>query len=206
MWLVDCNEDKRNLSVADRSHQLALTHLRQRTIPNVFASTSNHQGCDLRGVVSSDNFNYHGLASWGHYLIQQQRVYPVVWMGTLSNDAWGNLSLCFFLIEMLKRSCRLPKLPSMAFIRRERMKRWHTIGGGTTSSWTCSSTIGCGPIWSKRLNGSEWSIGQRLTTPRCCHCCAVAHEDNLLDIWNHRKYPGTRTWLENRRLERDKIR
>ena len=140
------DEDKGNPSTADRSHQLALTHLRQHTSPNVFTPTSNHQGCDLRGVVLSDYLANHWLASQGHYLIQQRRVYPVVWMGTLSNDARGNFSLCFFLIETLKRSCRLPKPPSMGFARMGRMRWLHTITGGMMFSRTCTSMIGCGLI------------------------------------------------------------
>ena len=33
--MVNCNEDKGNPSTADRSHQLALTHLRQCTTPSM---------------------------------------------------------------------------------------------------------------------------------------------------------------------------
>ena len=56
------DEDKGNPSTANRSHQLALTHLRQRTSPNVSAPKSNHQVSDLRGAISSDDFANHGLA------------------------------------------------------------------------------------------------------------------------------------------------
>ena len=74
----------------------------------------------------------------------------------------------------------------------------------------------------KWISGIGWSTGQMSTSkpqsvnstylycsrssPQYSNSSVVAHEDNLLDIWNHHKYPGTRTWLENRRLERDKIR
>ena len=144
--MADHNEDKGNPSTADGSHQLALTHLRQRTSPNVFTPTSNHQGCDIRGVVSTNDFANHRLASWGHYSIQQRRVYPVVWVGTLPNDDRGNFSLCFCLIETLKRSCRLPRIPSTEFVRRGKTRQPPTIVGGTTSFRTYSSMIGCGPI------------------------------------------------------------
>ena len=69
--MVGRGEDKGNPSTADRSHQLALTHLIQRTSPNVFAPTSNHQGCDLRGVVLINDFADHGLATGRYYSIQQ---------------------------------------------------------------------------------------------------------------------------------------
>ena len=134
MWLVDHDKDKGNPSTADRSHQLALTHLRQHTSPNVFTPTSNYQGCNLQGVVSSDYLNNHGLASWGHYSIQQQRVYPVVGLGTLSYDTWGNLSLHFFLIETLKR-----------FVDHPRHLPWDPQGRGGWDGCTPSLVEWCLP-------------------------------------------------------------
>ena len=144
--MVSRNEDKGNPSTADRSHQLALTHLSQHTKPNVFTSTSNHQGCNLWGAVLTYNFADHWLAPWGYYSIQQREVYPVVEVGTLSNDARGNLSLHFLLMETLTRSCRSPKTPSTEFSRQGRTRRLHTIVGGMTSSRTYTLMIGYRPI------------------------------------------------------------
>ena len=69
--MVDLNEDKGNPSTADKSHQLALTHLRLPTSPNVFAPTSSHQGYDFQGAVLSDDLANHGLALGQHYSFQQ---------------------------------------------------------------------------------------------------------------------------------------
>ena len=57
---------------------------------HVSAPTSNHQGYDLQGMVLTNNLTDHWLALGRYYLIQQRRVYPIVWVGTLPNDNQGN--------------------------------------------------------------------------------------------------------------------
>ena len=83
--MVDRDEDKGNLSTADKSHQLTLTHLRQHTTPSmsllqhpiIKATTFGEQisrplillttGWLLGDITQFDN-EVHTLASeWGHY-------------------------------------------------------------------------------------------------------------------------------------------
>ena len=83
--MVDRGEDKRNPSTVDRSHQLALTHLRQHTIPSM--SLSQHPiirsvvfgkdisrlpielttGWLLGKVIRFDNRVHTPASGWGHY-------------------------------------------------------------------------------------------------------------------------------------------
>ena len=82
--MVDRDEDKGNPSTADRSHQLALTHLRQRTTPSmsllqhpiIKAATFGEQsrpmislttGWLLGDITQFSNEEYTPLSGWGHY-------------------------------------------------------------------------------------------------------------------------------------------
>ena len=84
MWLVDCNKDKRNLSTADRSHQLTLIHLRQ-PLPSMSLlqhpiiksatfgenisqpSTGLTTGWLLGDITHFDNRVHTPSSGWGHY-------------------------------------------------------------------------------------------------------------------------------------------
>ena len=122
-------------------------------------------------MIPANDLTNHWLALGWHYSIQQQRVYPIVWVVTLPNNDWGNFSLCFFLWKHWREIHRSPKIPSMRFARRGRMRQPTIIAGGTTSFRTYSLTIGYGPIWSVGPNGFVLSIGRRLTILHCCCCC-----------------------------------
>ena len=83
--MVDCDEDKGNLSTVDRAHQLALTHLRQYTIPSmsllqhpiikatIFGeqisqlSISLTTGWLLGDITWFNNQVYTPSSGWGHY-------------------------------------------------------------------------------------------------------------------------------------------
>ena len=83
--MVDCDEDKRNLSTMDRSHQLTLTHLRQHTTPSmslhhhpiIKATTFGEQisrplislttGWLLGDITQFDNEVHTPASGWGHY-------------------------------------------------------------------------------------------------------------------------------------------
>ena len=83
--MVDRDEDKRNPSTADRSHQLALTHLRQHTTPSmslhhhpiIKATTFSEQisrpsislttGWLLGDITWFDNEVHTPVSGWGHY-------------------------------------------------------------------------------------------------------------------------------------------
>ena len=83
--MVNHDEDKENLSTADRSHQLALTHLRQHTIssmsllqhPIIKATTFREQiscpsillttGWLLGEITQFDNQVHTPMSGWGHY-------------------------------------------------------------------------------------------------------------------------------------------
>ena len=84
MWLVGRNEDKRNPSTADRSHQLALTHLRQHTTSSMYllqhpiiksATFGEHSwptislttGWLLGNITRFSNEEYTLSSGWGHY-------------------------------------------------------------------------------------------------------------------------------------------
>ena len=84
MWLAGRDEDKRNLSIVDRSHQLTLTHLRQHTIPSMsllqhptikavtFGERSQPMislttGWLLGDITRFSNKEYTPLSGWGHY-------------------------------------------------------------------------------------------------------------------------------------------
>ena len=84
MWLAGHNEDKGNPSTADRSHQLALTHLRQHTIPSMsllqhpiikavtFGERSQPTillttGWLLGNITQFSNEEYTLSSGWGHY-------------------------------------------------------------------------------------------------------------------------------------------
>ena len=173
MWLVDCDEDKGNPSTTDRSHQLALTHLRQHTTPSmsllqhpiIKAATfgewsrpmiSLTTGWLLGNITRFSNEEYTPSSGWGHYLTTLKVIFLFV---SACRNAEENVS-------------RLPKKPSMGSARRERTRRLHTITGGMTSSWTFTLTIGCGPIWSVGLNGFVWLTGRRSMICHCCLYCA----------------------------------
>ena len=82
--MVDRDEDKGNPSTADRSHQLALTHLRQHTIPSmsllqhpvIKAATFRERsrpvillttGWLLGDITWFSNEEYTPSSGWGHY-------------------------------------------------------------------------------------------------------------------------------------------
>ena len=82
--MVDCDEDKRNPSTVDRSHQLALTYLRQHTIPSmsllqhpvIKAATfgewsrltiSLTTGWLLGDITRFSNEEYTPSSGWGHH-------------------------------------------------------------------------------------------------------------------------------------------
>ena len=145
--MASCDEDKGNPSTMDRSHQLALTHLRQHTTPSmsllqhpiIKAATFGERsrptislttGWLLGNITRFSNEEYTPLSGWGHYLTTLEVIFLFV---SACRNAEENVS-------------RLPKKPSMGSARRERMRRLHTIAGGMMSSRTFTLTIGCGPI------------------------------------------------------------
>ena len=82
--MADRDEDKRNPSTVDRSHQLALTHLRQRTTPSmsllvhpiIKAATFGERSCPtislttgwlLGDITRFSNKEYTPSSGWGHY-------------------------------------------------------------------------------------------------------------------------------------------
>ena len=83
--MVGRDEDKRNPSTVDRSHQLALTHLRQHTIPSmsllqhpiIKATTFGEQISHplilltadwlLGDITQFDNEVHTTASKWGHY-------------------------------------------------------------------------------------------------------------------------------------------
>ena len=82
--MADRDEDKRNPSTADRSHQLALTHLRPHTIPSMsllqhpiikavtFGERSRPTislttGWLLGDITQFSNEEYTLSSGWGHY-------------------------------------------------------------------------------------------------------------------------------------------
>ena len=145
--MAGLDEDKGNPSTADRSHQLALTHLRQRTSPmsllqhpiikvTTFGERSRPTislttGWLLGDITRFSNEEYTPSSGWGHYPTTIE-VIP------LFVSAYRNTEENFFY--------RSPKIPSTDSARRGRMRQWRTIAGGMTSSQTYTLTIGCGPI------------------------------------------------------------
>ena len=82
--MVDHDKDKGNLSTADRSHQLILTHLRPHTTPSmsllqhpiIKAATFRERsqpmillttGWLLGDITQFSNEEYTLLSGWGHY-------------------------------------------------------------------------------------------------------------------------------------------
>ena len=140
------NKDKGNPSTADRSHQLALTHLRQHTIPSMSLlqhpiikavtfrewsrpTISLTTGWLLGNITWFSNEDYTPSSGWGHYPTTIEVTF--LFVSALRNTE--------------KSSCRSPKTPSTGSVRRERMRWLHTIAGGMTSSRTFTLMIGCGP-------------------------------------------------------------
>ena len=143
--MVDRSEDKRNPSTADRSHQLALTHLRQHTTPSmsllqhpiIKTATFGERSCPtislttgwlLGEITRFSNEEYTPLSGWGHYPTTLKVILLFV-------SAYRNTENFY----------RSPKIPSMGFSRRGRMRRPPIIAGGMASSRTYSLMIGCGP-------------------------------------------------------------
>ena len=124
-------EDKGNLSIVDRSHQLALTFLTQHTIPPmanmqhpiIRPPVFREHSCQpiiqlttawlLGNIQHWDNREHTLLSGYGHYPSTFE-VFPSL----------------FLLVETLTENDRLPKIPSMGLSGLERMLRPPTIGGG----------------------------------------------------------------------------